>query len=161
MAGRWPERTDLERFEEKYSVGESGCWIWNGARTTRYGSFHFPEYPYARKMVAAHKASLYLYKGIATSSEENVMHSCDNGFCVNPDHLSVGTRSDNMKDMVSKGRNIIPTQKLDQADVICARQMRRSGVQVKEIAEVFNISPSQMTRVTSGILPKWIRNAWA
>jgi hypothetical protein len=33
-----------------------------------------------------------------------VMHSCDNRMCINPDHLSLGTRSENIKDMWSKGR---------------------------------------------------------
>lgn len=162
---RWQSRTDLERFEEKYIIEDSGCWIWTGAGAkggSRYGSFYFPDYPYikSKDMVSSHKASLYLYTGVATSSEEHILHSCDNGFCVNPEHLSVGTHKDNMRDMMEKGRFIASRQKLDQVDVICARQMRRSGVQVKEIAEVFNISPSQMTRLTSGVLPKWIRNAW-
>lgn len=158
---RWKQETDLERFEKKFNIEESGCWKWAGAgRPARYGSFYFPSYPFPRSkdMVSSHKASLYLYKGIATSSKEHVMHSCDNRFCVNPDHLSVGTHTDNMRDMIQKGRFISSSQKLNEVDVIYARQMRKSGVQVKEIAEYFKISSSQMSRLTSGVLSKWKRN---
>lgn len=146
-------RDRIKLFEDKFQKGPD-CWIWQGAKTARYGSFYCPEFPGAGKMVSAHKASLFLYENLPTSSEEEVMHSCDNGFCVNPSHLSVGTHRDNMLDMAKKGRYRIPSQKLDRVDVIMARQMRRSGLMVKEVAEHFNISDSQMSRLVSGVLPK-------
>ena len=37
-----------------------------------------------------------------------VCHHCDNRACINPDHLFLGTPTDNAQDMIRKGRDRMP-----------------------------------------------------
>jgi len=93
----------LKRFF-KYVLKTDSCWYWWGAVNTsrkrgrRYGLFFYegkPEY--------AHRISYCLHKGEILAGQQ-IMHSCDNPFCVNPAHLSIGTAQDNSNDAKDKGR---------------------------------------------------------
>jgi hypothetical protein len=91
----------MRRFFEKFRVQDySVCWEWQGSRyPTGYGKFR----PSGPKQGYAHRFAYEFWHGPIPEGML-VMHSCDNPPCVNPQHLSVGTYSDNAQDRENKGR---------------------------------------------------------
>lgn len=91
-----------DRFWSK--VDKSGeCWIWT-ASTRGNGR---PNFYFRGKCTTAHRVSWILANGEIPDGLQ-VLHNCpggDNPLCVNPDHLFLGTVSDNVKDMYAKKRS--------------------------------------------------------
>ena len=99
-------RPTEDRFWEKVNKDTvSGCWEWtsSGRGHRGYGAFftHFPGE--GRKCHAAHRFSWSLSNGPIPAGLW-VLHKCDNPPCVNPSHLFLGDRKDNMLDCAAKGR---------------------------------------------------------
>lgn len=80
----------------------SGCLVWQAPGRMRggYGVFSIDG-----KNTSAHRAAWLLFRGPIPKGWQ-VCHACDNRLCVNLEHLWLGTATDNMRDMVEKGRQM-------------------------------------------------------
>ena len=89
---------DFQRFSQRYTLVENGCWIWRGAVDHRgYGVFHLLD-----RSDGAHRNSYRMHKGEIPKGMV-VRHLCHNKLCVNPEHLAIGTYKENMQDSVKAG----------------------------------------------------------
>ena len=99
-----------------------------------------------------------IWRGFDLDSPVCVLHHCDNPACFNPDHLFLGTRADNNRDMKQKGRargaapsgsrngqsKLLPEQVLD----ILARL--NAGETQGSVASVYGIAQSAVSSIARG-----------
>lgn len=93
---------DIARFHEKVVRGD-GCWIY-ASRKDSYGYGVFYVYRDGGEVrMKAHRVAYLLATGVDPLGSV-VRHGCDNPPCCNPDHLSLGTQADNLRDGRERGR---------------------------------------------------------
>lgn len=135
-------RAEFRRRVRKTST----CHWWLGAKDTSgditYGRFNFRGW-----RVRAHRAAWEFAHGEPPPSDMFVCHTCDNGLCVNPKHLFLGTHQDNMDDMVSKGRakgnkgEANGFSKLTEKEVVEMRELYRTQEwRMPDLAKRYSIS---------------------
>lgn len=102
-------------------TAENGCREWTGLRDAHgYGRVYVGN----GKVELAHRVSWRLNRGEIPPGL-CVLHQCDNPPCWWPEHLFLGTRGDNCRDMVSKGRQWL--QKHPERRPICPDHLRARG----------------------------------
>lgn len=139
----------LQRFWNNINkLSDSGCWEWIGTLRNGYGRIYWID-----RVATAHRISWIIHNGEIPTGKF-VCHHCDNRKCMNPEHLFLGTFSDNMQDMWNKHRHPIPkgrssetmqgerniNAKLTRNEVLDIRTLVESGVSQHKIANWFDIN---------------------
>jgi len=139
---RWSQSLE-ERFRSKTDKTTDNCWLWTGAKN----GFGYGTIKIDGKTINAHRTALEL-EGIDIPSGMLVRHKCDIAACVNPDHLELGTQSDNMQDMYDRDRH--PSPKLTRQDVERIKNCVLFGSKQADVARMYEISPSHVNSIIKG-----------
>lgn len=144
-----------ERFWAKVNKTD-GCWLWMGSLSRRgYGELN-PGTHNGRALLV-HRFSYELHYGLIPDGLF-VCHHCDNRICVRPEHLFLGTATDNNRDMAQKGRargggrvgEQHPKAKLTEVQVRELYKRHLAGEPHRELARAFGISESHLTDIVGG-----------
>lgn len=125
------------------------CWI-SGYALPAHGYPHIMVAGRGSELKGAHIVSWFLHYGSWPAL--CVMHLCDNRACVRWEHLREGTRGDNNRDSVAKGRNSHgerhPISKLTDAQVHEIRaRYAAGGVTQLTLATDYGASSSVISRI--------------
>ena len=141
-----------ERFMSKILVDEkTNCWEYQ-AKHYYTGYAHFKV---NNKTWLAHR---FAYETFVGNIQDNlcVLHKCDNRKCVSPKHLFLGTRDENMKDMVKKNRQakgvLNGRNKLSEIEVM---QIKKALIKnkfglISELSKKYNVSRAVIYDIKQG-----------
>lgn len=138
------------------------CWIWIAGKNDKgYGGFSIQ-----RRNRIAPRVSWIIHNGPIPEGML-ICHKCDNPPCVNPDHLFIGTRVDNSRDMVQKGRYWTGgrpplkrgatngNSKITQDIVDQLRALHATGQYTQRaLAKIFSICQTQVRNIVN--LKQWV-----
>ena len=147
------------------SDARTGCMLWRGS--TYSNGYGHARVPRERKTTGAHRLAYTLFVG-AIPDGMDVCHKCDVRRCVNPRHLFVGTRAENIRD-ASKKRRLSsgsersrmfdgarsPRSKLSWSDVEDIRAAWAAGEKQCEIAKRYPVTHRTISLVVRRKEYRW------
>jgi hypothetical protein len=121
------------------------CWIWQKSKGGPYAKVR-----YKMKTYSGHKASYEAFVGEVPAGMW-VCHKCDNPPCINPDHLFLGSPSDNNLDAIKKGRWPIGEKshlsKFTDIQTEEIRLLKNEGLTYERLSRIFNCSITHLYNI--------------
>lgn len=150
-------RDTQKHFEEYFwsrVIKSEGCWTWRG----KSNGLHSEAWRRGKR-VGAHRAAWEIANGKSIPDGMMICHKCDNPPCVRPDHLFLGTSSDNNKDMAAKNRSSHGAKngqsKLTEADALGVKIDYARGISPTIIGFKYGISGATVCKI--GLGQSWVR----
>lgn len=139
----------LQSIYSKCKRLSNDCLIWQGAHSAAgYGNVRVDG-----RVQAVHKV-VYLASYGMTSTDTLVCHSCDVRDCCEPEHLFLGTYSDNTRDAIEKGRVQIVSQEYNLAKRVLTeeqvREIRLDSLGDRSLAKRYGVGRSTIRRIRIG-----------
>ena len=137
-----PEAPLIDRFLNRVEKTDT-CWLWKGGKYSNgYGQL-------LEKIWGdgyTHRWSYKYYHKENIPDGYDVRHKCDVRACVNPDHLELGTRKQNVQDMLE--RHTQPcNRKFNKEQVAEIKALRESGMTYKDISDKFSCNRRTIEKV--------------
>ncbi len=150
--------TLLDKATKKFLRGlqklDTGCWTCDTAYMTYRGYLHLQITE--NGVQHAFKVHRFSYEHFIGHIPDGklICHKCDVRSCCNPDHLFLGTQSDNMQDMVRKQRGLVGEKSaktnFTEADILRIYRYVDAGLTRKEIAEKFGVADVTISHIATG-----------
>lgn len=137
----------MDRIMKKI-IHQDDCWIWTGC----VNSDGYPKL--SRKRVDGTyssniKGHRYVYQCVKGEIPEGfvIRHKCDNPLCLNPDHLEVGTPTDNARDRQLRRRthNVVTPEQNE--EII---RLRLTGLSQSKAAKIVGCSQAHISKMELG-----------
>lgn len=160
----------LKSLEEKFwpKVNKDpnhpkGCWEWTGA--TAGASKNHGVMGLGRRgagSIRVHRFSYELHYGPIPEGLL-VCHKCDNGICVNPEHLELGNQKKNIQDAIDRKRFVYPPLKRAENNGNSkltwekVKEIRASNLSSRKLAKIYGVSKTRILKVKSceNWKPEW------
>ena len=145
---------DGRAIKIKIKLTINGCWEVISHVPNRNG---YIELYRNHKIVRAHRLSYKTFCGPIPQGLY-VLHHCDNPPCINPNHLYVGTQTDNMRDCRLRGRMASQkgakngNAKLSEKDVLNIFNSDKKGsADIKSLSRKYSVTKETISQIIRGV----------
>lgn len=127
------------------------CWNWRlGVDHDGYGKVRI-----GGRALIAHRVAFALGQETELPGRDTeIRHTCDNRRCCNPKHLVAGSHTDNMQDMLLRGRRSVAANWHLKLEKTRADQLRfdfQNGLSKRALSRKYNIVTKHVRDILKGI----------